>query len=816
MKVSYNWLQQYLNINLPPARLSEILTNIGLEVENLEEYNPIKGGLEGFVVGEVKTCTKHPNAKNLSLTTVDVGSNENLNIVCGAPNVAAGQKVVVATIGTTVYVGDNHIKIKKSKIRGEESHGMICAEDELGIGTGHEGIMVLEDDAKPGLLAKDYFNIQTDYIFEIGLTPNRIDAASHFGVARDLAAYLSQDHKVDLHKPSVSKFKIDNRSRPVSIHIENEEACHRYSGITISNIEVKESPEWLSTHLKAIGLKPINNVVDITNFVMLELGQPLHAFDLEKVKGDKIVVKTLKEGTSFVSLDEINRKLSADDLMICNAEEGMCIAGVFGGIDSGVTESTKSIFLESAYFNPVWVRKTARRHGLNTDSSFRFERGTDPNITVFALQRAALLIKELAGGEITSDVVDHYPEPVKPFKVTLTYKNLDRLTGNSIERGLIKQILTSLDIEITSDREEGLKLLVPPYRVDVQRECDVIEEILRIYGYNFIETSKHVNSTITHYKKPDEHKLKNTISDMLSSNGFNEAMTNSLSKAAYYENLSSYLAEQLVTIHNPLSSDLNVMRQSLLFGGLETIAYNINRKSSNLKLYEFGNCYFKSDNQDHDPLRKYSQQQHLAMFISGNKFDQTWNQQEEESSFFELKAYIHIVLSRLGLNEKAIVTEEFSNDIFNIALHLTYNQKLIAEYGMVNPKLLNQFEIEQEVFYADIRWDAIVKGLKGKHINFSELPKFPAVRRDLAMILDNKVKFDDIRNIAMKTEKKLLREVNIFDVYQGKNIPEGKKSYAISFILQDMTQTLNDKYINRIMDKLAKNFEKELGAEIRK
>lgn len=815
MKISYNWLQQYLNINLPPARLSEILTNIGLEVENMEEYNPIKGGLEGFVIGEVKTCLKHPNAKTLSHTTVDVGT-EVLDIVCGAPNVAAGQKVVVATIGTTVYLGDNSIKIKKSKIRGENSHGMICAEDELGMGSGHDGIMVLDQDAKPGLLAKDFFNIKSDLIFEIGLTPNRIDAASHYGVARDLAAYLAQDHKVDLQKPPISNFKIDNKNRPVAVSIENEEACHRYSGLTISNIEVKESPEWLTTHLKAIGLKPINNVVDVTNFVLHELGQPLHAFDLEKVKGDKIIVRTLAEGTVFKSLDEQERKLSADDLMICNEEEGMCIAGVFGGIDSGVTISTKNIFIESAYFNPVWVRKTARRHGLNTDSSFRFERGTDPNITVFALKRAALLIKELAGGEISSDIVDLYPEPVKPFKVTLTYKNLDRLIGNSIERDNIKTILKSLDMEITSDREEGLKLLVPPYRVDVQRECDVIEEILRIYGYNFIEVSQHVNSTITHYKKPDEHKLKNTIADMLSSNGFNEAMTNSLTKAAYYENLESYPASNLVNIHNPLSIDLNVMRQTLLFGGLETVAYNANRKNNSLKLYEFGNCYFKSDKEDHDPLRKYSQQQQLALFISGNKSDLSWSQPERESTFFELKSYVNLVLSRLGVDEKGISTEEFSNDIFDIALRMTFNQKLIVEYGMVHGKLLKQFEIDQEVFYADIRWDALTKGLKGKHVNFSELPKYPAVKRDLAMILDDKVKFEDIRSLALKAEKKLLRDVSIFDVYQGKNIPEGKKSYAVSFILQDMTQTLNDKYISRIMDKLADSFEKELGAEIRK
>ena len=816
MKISYNWLKQYIDVTLPPARLSEILTNTGLEIESLEEYNPIQGGLEGFVIGEVKTCEKHPNAKKLSLTTVDVGDNNILDIVCGAPNVAAGQKVVVATVGTTVYFEDGSVKIKKSKIRGEVSEGMICAEDELGLGKGHDGIMVLDEDAKPGLLAKDYFNVQTDHIFEIGLTPNRIDGASHYGAARDLAAFLSQDNKVELKKPDVSKFKVDNNERPVTVEVENNEACHRYSGLTISNIKVKESPEWLQTHLKTIGLTPINNVVDITNFVLHELGQPLHAFDMAKVTDDKIVVRTEKDGTVFKTLDEVERKLSERDLMICNAEKGMCIAGVFGGIDSGVTESTTSIFLESAYFDTVWVRKTARRHGLNTDASFRFERGTDPNLTVYALKRAALLIKELAGGEISSDIVDIYPEPVKPFKVSLSYKNLDRLIGNVLDREHVKQVLRALEIEITSDREDGLKLLVPPYRVDVQRECDVIEEILRIYGYNYVELTDHVNSTITHYKRPDEPKLRNTIADMLSSNGFNEAMNNSLSKADYYEGLETFPTERSVKIYNPLSQDLNVMRQTLLFGGLETVAYNINRKSQNLRLYEFGNCYFNDGTDSHDPLRKYSQGQRLAIFLSGNKNEQTWNRAEEASSFFELKSYVSLILTRLGIKERGIAVEEISNDIFNIALRYTYNQKVIVEFGMVNADLLAKFDIAQEVYFADVNWDGLAKGLKSNNVSFEELPKFPEVRRDLAMILDEKVKFEDIVRLAQKTEKKLLRHVGIFDVYQGKGIPEGKKSYALSFILQDMTKTLNDKYINRIMNSLATTFEKELGAEIRK
>ena len=816
MKISYNWLKHYLDINLTPSKLSEILTNIGLEVESMEEYNPIKGGLEGFVVGEVLTCVNHPNAKRLSLTTVDVGENTVLDIVCGAPNVAAGQKVVVATVGTTVYSDEGSFRIKKSKIRGEESNGMICAEDELGLGSGHEGILVLDKEVKPGILAKDYFNVQTDFVFEIGLTPNRIDAASHFGVARDLVAYLSQDHKIDLKKPDVSRFKIDHKNHPVSVEVQATEACPRYSGLTITGLEIKESPEWLQTGLKSIGLTPINNVVDITNYVLHELGQPLHAFDLDKVSGNKIIVRTEKDGTPFTTLDEVDRKLSDRDLMICNEDRGMCMAGVFGGIDSGVTENTKGIFLESACFDPVWIRKTARRHGLNTDASFRFERGTDPNITIYALKRAALLIKELAGGEVSSEIVDIYAERVKPFRVTLTYKNLDRLIGNTLHRENVKQILRALDIEITSDREEGLKLLVPPYRVDVQRECDVIEEILRIYGYNFVEMSDHVNSNITHFNRPDEPKLKNTISDMLSSNGFNEAMNNSLSKADYYEGLESLPESRLVNIFNPLSKDLNVMRQTLLFGGLETVAYNINRKNQNLKLYEFGNCYFKEDKDSHDPLRKYTQKQKLAIFLSGNKFEQSWNQPAKESTFFELKSFVSLILSRLGIDKKAIVVEDISNDIFNVALQYTYNQKVIVQFGMVNSKLLKLFDIDQEVYYADIDWEALVKGLKANTIHFEELPKYPGVRRDLAMILNENVRFSEIQQLARKVEKKLLKDVSIFDVYQGENIPEGKKSYAVSFVLQDSTKTLNDKYINRIMNSLANSFERELGAEIRK
>ncbi len=816
MKISYNWLKEYIDIDMDTNKVSEVLTDIGLEVEGLETYESIKGGLEGFVIGEVITCEKHPNAKKLSLTTVNVGGADLLNIVCGAPNVAAGQKVVVATVGTTIYSDDESFKIKKSKIRGEESFGMICAEDELGLGKGHDGILVLDADAKVGMLAKDFFNISSDTIFEIGLTPNRVDGSSHYGVARDLAAYISQNQKVNLRKPIVANFKIDTAENPIQVEVENKEACHRYSGLTIYGIKVSESPEWLKNRLQSIGLSPINNIVDITNFVLHELGQPLHAFDADKIKGNKVVVKTLPKDTPFTTLDEVERKLSGNDLMICNESEAMCIAGVFGGIGSGVVNDTTNIFLESAYFNPVSVRKTAKFHGLNTDASFRFERGTDPNITVYALKRAALLIQELAGGTINSDIFDYYPEPVQDFKIKVSYANVDRLIGNKIEKETIKHILEALEIKIVNETEEGITVLVPPYRVDVQREADIIEEILRIYGYNYVTMSKHVNSTITHYKSPDEHKMKNMVADMFAANGFNEMMCNSLTKAAYYTDLETMPAETLVKIFNPLSQDLNVMRQTLLFGGLETIAYNANRRNADLKLFEFGNCYFYHKDKDvTEPVRKYEHEQRTAIFITGNKNPNNWITQEQPSSFYEIKTYVDMLFSRLGYSAARFEVSEISNEIFAVGLEYKLNKKTLVSFGIVSNGLTSKFDIENEVYYAEINWDIVFKYLRNHKVSFTELSKFPEVKRDLSMIVDKQLKFEQLQKVAFKTEKKLLRHINIFDVFEGKNIPEGKKSYAVSFYLQDATKTLNDKYIDKVMNGLIKAFERELDAEIR-
>jgi phenylalanyl-tRNA synthetase beta chain len=816
MKISYNWLKEYLDISMDTKKVSEILTNIGLEVEGEELFESVKGGLEGFLIGEVITCEKHPNAKKLSITTVNVGSNELLKVVCGAPNVAEGQKVVVATVGTTIYMGNDSFKIKRSKIRGEESAGMICAEDELGLGAGHEGIMVLDHNAKVGMAAKDYFRVESDTIFEIGLTPNRIDAASHYGVARDLAAYISQNQKINLRKPLVNNFKIDSTDSKINVSVENNEACHRYSGLSISNIKVDESPEWLKTRLLSIGQIPINNIVDITNFVLHELGQPLHAFDADKITGNEVIVKTLGDGTSFKTLDELERKLSEKDLMICNASDGMCIAGVFGGADSGVTGETRNIFLESAYFNPVSVRKTAKHHGLNTDSSFRFERGTDPNNTVYALKRAAMLIKELAGGQINSNIIDIYPEPVQDFKIKVDFKQIDRLIGNSIEKENIKHILEALEIRVVNETDEGLTVLVPPYRVDVQREADLIEEILRIYGYNYVTMSNHVNSTITHYRKPDEHKLKNLISDFLAANGFNEIMCNSLSREAYYNNLSNLPVSNAVKIFNPLSQDLNVMRQTLLFGGLETIAYNSNRRNADLKLFEFGNSYrFDKEKETTDPLRKYDEREHLSLFICGRKNSNSWINPETRSDFFEIKTFVDLTLKRLGYDIRKFEVAEISNELLSVGLEYKLNQKVLVAFGLVESTLKNRFEIEDDIYYAEFNWNLSFKFLKNHKVSFDELPKYPEVKRDLSMIVDKELKFEQLQKLAYKTEKKLLRRINIFDVYSGENIPAGKKSYAISFFLQDMTKTLNDKYIDKVMSGLIKAFERELNAEIR-
>ncbi len=811
MKISYNWLKNYVNTDLTAEEVAKILTNTGLEVEGIEQFESVKGGLDGLVIGKVTSCKKHPNADKLSVTTVDVGTGKELPIVCGAPNVAEGQKVVVATVGTTLYSGDEEFKIKKAKMRGEPSEGMICAEDEIGLGTSHDGIMVLENSAVTGTPAREYFNIETDTVFEIGLTPNRIDGASHIGTARDLAAIL----KTELVKPSVKEFKADNHNLPIEIIVEDKNACPRYTGVTVTNVKVNPSPEWLQNRLKAIGLNPINNIVDISNFVLHETGQPLHFFDADKVEGNKVIIKMLPEGTPFITLDEVERKLSSQDLMICNANNGMCIAGVFGGIKSGVTENTKNIFIESAHFNPVYVRKTAKRHDLHTDASFRFERGSDPNNTKYALKRAALLLKEIAGGEISSEIVDIYPDPVSDYKVELTFKNMKRLIGKEIEKEVVKDILESLDIKIINENDEKLGLEVPTYRVDVRREADVIEEVLRIYGYNNIEISEHVNSSLSYSPKPDKEKIQNNISDMLTANGFNEIMCNSLTKADYYNELESYKADKLVKIFNPLSNDLNVMRQTLLFGGLESIIYNRNRRNQDLKLYEFGNCYYLNGSESEEPLEKYDEEKHLALFITGNKTEENWIIKEEPTSFFTLKTHVENILDRLGFDLNQITSEEYSSDILTEGLKLEFNQKELVHFGILNKKLLKSFDIDTNVYFAEFAWDNVIKLSAKNNIRYTEVSKYPEVRRDLALLLDKPVKFSNIKELAYKTERKLLKKVSLFDVFEGEKLEANKKSYAVSFILQDENKTLTDKQIDKIINNFIRVFEKELNAQIR-
>ena len=817
MKISLNWLKEYIDTDLSLKEISGILTSIGLEVESVEPYETIKGGLEGIVIGEVLKCRKHPDADKLTVTEVNVGGEKALQIVCGAPNVAEGQKVPVALVGTTLYKGDESFVIKNAKIRGEFSEGMICAEDEIGLGTSHEGIMVLDKSAVPGTPAKKYFDIETDYTLEIGLTPNRIDAASHYGVARDLAAYLAVTGKGKLHLPSVEKFKTDNTKLHIPVEIVNPEACFRYAGLTVSDVKVGPSPQWLQNRLLAIGQRPINNVADITNFVLHEVGQPLHAFNADKIKGGKVVVKTLKDNSPFTTLDEEERKLAADDLMICNTENGMCMAGVFGGIESGVDENTQNVFLESAYFNPDFIRRTSRRHGLFTDASFRFERGVDPNIIIYALKRAAILIKEVAGGTISSEIVDEYPSPVSGFKVEVSYTNIQRLIGKEIEKPIIKTILKALDIKLIEENGDTLKLEVAPYRVDVQREADVIEEILRIYGYDKIPVTSKVVSSIAPSEKPDRTKLKNLVADMLVGQGFNEMMSNSLSRSAYYERSVSYPAENLAFILNPLSIDLNCMRQTLLFGVLETVVYNQNRKNSDLRLFEFGNCYsFNSEAGKKGTLDRYTEEDHLSIAITGNFITQNWNAPAKASDFFVLKGYAEAVLKRLGIQPETLIRKTVSGDIFSEGTELWQKDKKIGMLGTLSKKLLKEFDIKNEVFYADLNWTLIFNSLVPDAVAYKEIPKYPEVKRDLAMILNRGVSFADIRELAFVTEKKLLKKVFIFDVYQGDNIEKGKKSYAVSFILQDTEKTLTDFQIDKIMDSLAETYEKKLGAVIRK
>jgi phenylalanyl-tRNA synthetase beta chain len=818
MKISYNWIRDYLKIDLEPSRVAEILTGIGLEIEGIDEWVSVKGGLEGVVIGEVLTCKKHPDADKLTVTTVNIGSSQPLQIVCGAPNVAAGQKVPVATIGTIVFKGNESLEIKKSKIRGELSEGMICAEDELGLGNSHTGVMVLSNDAKPGTAASEYFNIVKDFVFEIGLTPNRIDSGSHFGVARDLAAYLNLNEGMNGNAvlPSITNFKPDNNDNPYEVIIENPTDCPRYTGITISGVTVQESPEWLKNRLRAAGLNPINNVVDITNFVQHEIGQPLHAFDADKIRGKKVIIRNLPDKTRFITLDAVERNLSLKDLMICNPEEGMCIAGVFGGIKSGVTESTRNIFLESAYFNPVAIRKTSKRHGLKTDASYRFERGTDPNITTWALKRAIMLIKELAGGKISSDIVDVYPNPVENILIEINYNNINRLIGKNIEQPVIKKILGLLGFEIRVENGADLTVEVPSYRVDVKKEADVIEEILRIYGYNNIEVSNHVNSTLSYPEKPDKEKIVNIISDLLSSNGFAEIMCNSLNPAAWYDQNPDFGNEHMVMLANPLSSDLNAMRQSLLYGGLSSVSWNINRQNPDLKLFEFGHCYFFNKPGRSNPLvADYNEKKALDLFLTGNANRQCWNYNTNPTDFFNIKSSVEMILSRLGIKPENLMTGESNKTYFAESLTYLFNNKIVAEAGRISKSYLTQFDIAQDVYYGHIEWDFLLKLIKAHTISFRELPKYPSVRRDLALLLDKGVKFSRIREIALQTEKNIIQDISLFDVYENDSLGKNKKSYAISFILRDDLKTMTDKNIDKVMNNLIKAFERELNARIR-
>ena len=808
MKISYNWLKQFLQTDWEVNKTSELLTDLGLEVEGVETIESIKGSLEGVVVGEVLTCVQHPNADRLKLTTVDLGSGDPVQIVCGAPNVAAGQKVPVATIGTMLYDDSGSgFKIKKGKIRGEESHGMICAEDELGLGASHDGILILDNQLKSGTKAADVFNIEIDKVFEIGLTPNRADAMSHYGVARDFRAGLIQ-HGINLEliTPSVSDFQVDERRLRIDVEVDKKESSPRYCGISIVDVEVKDSPEWIQNRLKSIGLTPKNNIVDITNYVLHELGQPLHAFDAEKIEGNKVVVKTLKSGTKFTTLDGIERELHSEDIMICDAAlNPLCIAGVFGGINSGVTKKTTSIFLESAYFNPVSIRKTAKRHALNTDASFRFERGIDINFTKYALKRAAILIKEYSNGKIASDIMDFYPEKMEDFQVFFSYENAFRLIGQELDKETIKNILASLEIKISSETEAGLGLTIPSFRVDVQREADIIEEILRVYGYNNIKFSHKLNSSISFNSNKDIY-LENIIANQLTSLGFNETMANSLTKEDYISFSKNLKTEFNVSMLNPLSNDLKVLRQSLLFSGLESISYNLNRKNNSLKLYEFGKTYHKYDH-------GYQEDKHLTIFISGARTKDTWTNPSQNSDFFYLKGIIRSILERIGVSN--LKTSPIKTDVFSEGIVFSLGKKKLVEFGVVSKQIRKEFGIKQEVLFADFDWSSMLSISGNKKIKVSNLTKFPSVKRDLALLLDEKVTFKEIYDLAFQSERNLLKDVDLFDVYQGDKLPEGKKSYAVSFVLQDQNKTLEDRQIDKIMQKLQQSFEKNLEAVLR-
>ena len=815
MNISYKWLKEYVDFTLTPQEVCDALTSTGLEVDALEEVQSIKGGLKGLYVGQVLTCEMHPDSDHLHVTTVDLGRDVPSQIVCGAPNVAAGQKVIVADLGCVLYDGDKEFVIKKSKLRGVESCGMICAEDEIGIGTSHAGIIVLPDDAVVGTPAAEYYHLESDWLIEVDITANRADALSHWGVARDLYAWLKQNgYETQLHRPSCEDFIVDNHDLPIDVEIVNTEACKRYACVSVTGCEVKDSPEWLKQKLATVGLRPINNIVDITNYVMMAYGQPLHTFDADMVTGNKIVVKTMPMGTPFVTLDGEEHKLSDRDLAICNVEEPMCIAGVFGGKGSGTYETTKNVVLESAYFHPTWIRKSARRHGLSTDASFRFERGIDPNGVIYALKQAAILCKELAGGKVSMEIKDVYPEPIVNPRVTLEYDYVNTLIGKKIPAETIKSICTSLEMKVVSEDARSLELEVPAYRVDVQRPCDVVEDILRIYGYNNVEIPTQLKSSLVIKDDEDrKHKLANLVSEQLVGQGFNEILNNSLSKSAYYADV-----QNLVRIMNPLSSDLNVMRQTLLFGGLESIAHNVNRKNANLRFFEFGNVYFfdpeKANNDN--PMLAYKEENMMCIWVTGKRVEGSWAHPNEDSTYYELSAYVQNVLQRIGMKSGMMVQKKSENPVFSIGLQIeNRGGKKLMEMGILSKKTLKQFDLHQPVYYAELNWTQLMKATKKNEVLYTEISKHPAVSRDLALLVDQSVEFAQIEQIACQTEKKLLKKVELFDVYEGKNLPDGKKSYAVNFILQDTEKTMNDKQIEAIMNKLIANLKKQLNAELR-
>lgn len=820
MNISYKWLKEYVDFNLTPQEVCDALTSEGLEVDSLEEVQSIKGGLKGLFVGKVLTCEAHPNSDHLHVTTVDLGHETPSQIVCGAPNVAAGQKVIVADLGCVLYDGDKEFVIKKSKLRGVESYGMICAEDEIGVGTSHDGIIVLPDTAKEGTPAAEYYNLESDWLIEIDITANRADALSHWGVARDLYAWLKRNgYETSLHRPSCDAFEVDNENLPIDVEIQCAEACKRYACVSLTDCKVTESPEWLQKKLNVIGIRPINNIVDITNYVMMAYGQPLHCFDADMVKNHKIVVKTMPEGTPFVTLDGVEHKLCERDLAICNAEEPMCIAGVFGGKGSGTYDTTVNVVLESAYFHPTWIRKSARRHGLSTDASFRFERGIDPNGVIYALKQAALLCKELAGAKVSMQIKDVYPEPIADPVVELKYEYVNSLVGKVIGEDMIKGIVESLEMKVLDENAEGLKLQIPAYRVDVQRPCDVVEDILRVYGYNNVEIPTLLKSSLVIKGEEDlKHKAENLIGEQLVGCGFNEILNNSLTKGDYYKDLNHYHADHLVRIMNPLSSDLNVMRETLLFGGLESLEHNIKRKNPNLRFFEFGNVYdYNAEKHTVDnPQAAYKEEYHLGLWLTGKRVSGSWAHPEEDTSFYELKAYVENILRRVGLSFAAVVFKKSDNDIFSSAIAIeSRGGKLIVEMGVIAKKHLKEFDIEMPVYYAEINWTVLMKAVRKNTVNFHEISKFPPVSRDLALLVDSNVEFVEIEKIAYQSEKKLLKKVELFDVYEGKNLPAGKKSYAVNFILQDEEKTLTEKHIEAVMTKLIANLKKHLNAELR-